>query len=85
MRKVKSLEFKQSDWSSTAWCAETPFCWYVISRYPDRKYKQGFGYSLSLPTGRVPLQKYFEDTVKLAQIDWENRLSKIEDCYENDI
>lgn len=86
MKKVKKLIFNIDDrWSKNeVWQADTIFGWYTIFKEKNATYKEKFGYRLSCLSGRGFIKKSFDEVVKLAQKDWEDRLSKIEDCYETE-
>lgn len=82
MKKVKPLVFVEW-WTEGRWIARTVFHDYTIHQREHSGYKGGIVYELSGIEGTYYVRrKSFEAAVKLAQIDWESRLAKIDECYE---
>lgn len=82
MKKVKPLVFEE--WYREGnWIARTVFNDYTICQREHSGYKGGIVYQVTGVNGTYyKRRKSFKEAVKLAQVDWESRLAKIDECYE---
>ncbi len=86
IKRPKQLVFKPA-WNENVWWAWTLWGHYSIFKEHHNGYKNKTVYRLSVigysDTPNKNIHRVnFDDLVKIAQQHWEDKLSRIDECYE---